>query len=143
MAFTTRPGERAELGICVSPDRLNQWLLGNLNRYWKSCAADGLETLRQQDASEALPGDVVAWIALGAARRHYTLATGDVASKSAAGEYAVGLLPGYTAVLNAALAWRATGASEFTYADWISCAEMALEIIADANRRFSPSSPDG
>ena len=91
--------------------------------------------LRSQDATEALPAEM----ALGAARRHYTLATGDIASKSAAGADAISLFPGYASVVTAALASRATGYGPFTYADWISCAELTLDLVADANRRFASS----
>ena len=140
-AIAIRGPERGELGISVSPDRLSQWLLGNLNAYWKRRAVNGIEMLRKIDASKALPGEIVAWDALGAARLHYTLATGDVASKAAAGDYAIGLFPDYAEVVSAALHWRTTGAGEFTYADWGLCAELILNIVADANRRFG--SPAG
>ena len=99
-AIAIRGPERGELGISVSPDRLSKWLLGNLNAYWKRRAVDGIAMLRKLDASEALPGEVVAWDALGAARLHYTLATGDIASKAAAGDYAIGLFPDYTEVVS-------------------------------------------
>jgi hypothetical protein len=138
-AIAIRGPERGELGISVSPDRLGRWLLGNLNAYWKRRAVDGLEMLHKLDPSDALPGEVVAWDALGAARLHYTLATGDFPSKTAAGEYAIGLFPRYSKVVSAALAWRATGAGDFTYAEWGSCAELILDIIDDANRHFASS----
>ncbi len=141
-AVAVRGPERGELGVVVSPERLDQWLLANLNGYWKSSAVEGLRVFRQQEGNEALAGDVVAWMALGAARLHYTLATGDIASKSAAGKYAIGLFPGYTSVVSAAIAWRAAGAGEFTCSDWISCAELTLDIIADANQRFASSGGD-
>lgn len=54
---------------------------------------------------------------LGAARPHYTLATGDFASKCAAGDYAAGLFPEYRALVSAATAWRATGSGDFTCRD--------------------------
>jgi Nucleotidyltransferase domain len=138
-AIAVRGPKRADLGIAIAHDRLNHWLLGNLNGYWKSSAVSGLEKLRQHEGGEAVPGEAVAWMATGAARLHYTLATGDIASKSAAGRYAISLFPSYSSVVNAALGWRATGRGEFTCADWISCAEMTLGIVADANRGFASS----
>jgi hypothetical protein len=78
-------------------------------------------------------------MALGAGRLHYTLETGDIASKTAAGHYALILFPGYKDVLTAALTWRATGEGHFTYSDWISCAELTIDIVADANRRWATS----
>ena len=136
-AVAIRGPERTELGISVPRGRLVQWTLGNLNGYWKRRAVDGIEMLRKRDASEELPGEIVAWDALGAARLHYTLATGDIASKAAAGEYAISLFPDYTEVVSAALSWRTTGAGEFTYADWGACAKLILDIVDDANRRWA------
>ena len=68
------------------------------------------------------------------------LATGDIASKAAAGEYAAGMFPAYRPVLSSAVTWRATGQGDFTYGDWINCAELALHIVADANRRWGNQS---
>jgi hypothetical protein len=79
---------------------------------------------------------VVAWITLGPARLHYTLAIGDIASKSAAGRYAIDTFPAYRDVVCAALDWRSSGDGKFTYADWISGAELAIDVVADANRRW-------
>jgi hypothetical protein len=136
-AIAIRGPEHTELGISVPRARLAQWTLGNLNSYWKRRAEDGLEMLRKRDTSGACPGEIVAWDALGAARLHYTLATGDIASKSAAGEYAISLFPDYTKLVTAALSWRTTGAGEFTNADWGASAELILDIVADANRRWA------
>jgi hypothetical protein len=46
------------------------------------------------------------------------------------------LYPGYEDLLSAALAWRATGDGDFTYGDCIRGAELALDLVADANRRW-------
>lgn len=131
-----RGPKAGDLGVTVSGERLAAWTLGNLNGYWTPYITEGLEFGRSSEDGAAVPALPVAWAALGAARLHYTLATGDIASKSAAGRYAIGLFPGYTDVVTAALAWRATGEGEFTAADWRRCAELALDIVADANRRW-------
>jgi hypothetical protein len=125
----------AQLGIQVSRDRLSEWTLGNLNTYWRHQAEEGIETLRAHDSGTSISAEVVAWMALGPARLHYTLATGDIASKAAAGEYAAGMFPAYRPLLSSAMTWRTTGRGDFTYGDWIACAELALHIVADANRR--------
>jgi len=135
-AVAVRGPERTELGISVPRARLVEWTLGNLNGYWKRRAVDALEMLRKREANGACPGEIVAWDALGAARLHYTLATGDIASKAAAGEYAISLFPDYTGVVTAALSWRTTGTGEFTYGDWGACAELILDIAGDASRRW-------
>ena len=134
--IAVRGPQARELGVSVPAGRLNEWTLGNLNGYWKPAAEDGIATLRPLDPGVAIAADVVAWISLGPARLHYTLATGDIASKSAAGRYALGLYPGYEDALSAALAWRATGAGDFTYGDCIRGAELAIDVVADANRRW-------
>jgi hypothetical protein len=126
----------AQLGIRVSRDRLSEWTLRNLSTYWRNQAEQGIETLRANDRGTSIDAGVVAWMALGPARLHYTLATGDIASKAAAGAYAASLFPAYRPVLSSAVTWRATGQGDFTYGDWIACAELALMIVADANRRW-------
>jgi len=131
----------AQLGIRVSRGRLSEWTLHNLNAYWRPQAEEGIQTLRAHAPGTGIGAGVVAWMALGPARLHYTLATGDIASKAAAGEYAAGLFPAYRPVLSSAVSWRATGQGDFTYGDWIACAELALHIVADANRRWGHRMP--
>jgi Domain of unknown function (DUF4111)/Nucleotidyltransferase domain len=61
------------------------WVLENLNTYWSEWAA------RQRSLARGItpiPDRVVAWGVLGIARLHYTLATGEVTSKTQAGAYA-------------------------------------------------------
>ncbi|HEY1321464.1 MAG TPA: nucleotidyltransferase domain-containing protein [Streptosporangiaceae bacterium] len=134
--IAVRGPRAASLGIEIPRDRLSRWTLGNLNGYWRRRSTEGLEHGRTLETGAPVAGELVAWDALGAARLHYTLATGDIASKSAAGRYAMDLFPAYTDVVSAALAWRATGDGEFTVADWCRCAQQTLDIIADANRRW-------
>jgi hypothetical protein len=69
-------------------------------------------------------------------RLHYTLKTGDIVSKTAAGDYAISLFPGYRPIVSSAMAWRATGQGDFTYGDWITCAELTLDIVSDANKNW-------
>jgi len=129
-AIAIRGPRPAQLGIRVSRDRLSEWTLRNLNTYWQNQAEEGIKTLRAHDPGTSIGAGVVAWMALGPARLHYT------ASKAAAGQYAAGLFPAYRPVLSSAATWRATGQGDFTYGDWIACAELALHIVADANRRW-------
>jgi hypothetical protein len=140
-AIAVRGPSADRLGILVSRDRLNEWTLRNLNTYWRSKAEEGIEVLRAHDAGTTIAADVVAWLALGPARLHYTLATGDIAAKSAAGEYAISLFPEYRPVVESAMTWRATGQGDFTYGDCIACAELALHIVADANTRWASRRP--
>jgi hypothetical protein len=134
--IAVRGPQAASLGIEIPRDRLSDWTLGNLNGYWRDHASRGLDHARTMAAGAAVDGYLVSWVTLGAARLHYSLATGDITSKSAAGRYAVERFPAFTDVVNAALAWRATGSGEYTVADWCRGAELTLAIVADANRRW-------
>jgi len=76
------------LQLDPEPDRLRQWNLDNLNRYWNAwgeAAASG----RRANSRFSSTSWVVAWGALGAPRLHHTIATGEVISKEAAGDYAL------------------------------------------------------
>jgi hypothetical protein len=135
-AVAIRGPSASALGISADPARLEQWLLANLTAYWQRRAEEGIALLSGGDLSAPVSPEAVAWTATGAARLHYTLATGDIASKTAAGRYAIGLFPDYREVVAAALAWRATGDGQFTCADWIACARLSLDIVADATQRW-------
>lgn len=134
--IAVRGPRAASLGVEIPRDWLSQWTLGNLNGYWHDHASQGLDYGQTLEAGAAVDGYLVAWVATGAARLHYTLATGDITSKSGAGRYAIEHFPAYTEVVSGALAWRATGGGEFTVADWCRAAQLTLDIVADANRRW-------
>jgi hypothetical protein len=75
------------LGLQPEPERLRPWNLDNLDTYWRRWA---------EQASSSRPGMGMrhprwpaSWGALGAPRLHCTVATGEVISKEAAGEYAL------------------------------------------------------
>ena len=81
-----RGPEPAALGIFTSPEELRTWTLGNLGSYW----AVWLERSRDHSsqAAQAMLTDWgVAWGVLGVSRLHYTLATGQITSKTGAGQY--------------------------------------------------------
>src|SRR5262249_23053058 len=80
--IAVRGPRAADLGVTVSRERLSQWTLGNLNSYWQRHATEGLEHGKSLDAGAPVKAYAAAWTALGAARLHYTLATGDIISKS-------------------------------------------------------------
>lgn len=83
-----RGHESSTLPLDPEPETLRPWTLANLNGYWRRCAE---ATLRARPPmSRLLPRPwVAAWGVLGVPRLHATVATGDVLSKEAAGEYAL------------------------------------------------------
>lgn len=76
----------AELGLDPEPHRLRAWNQENLDAYWRPWAARyrGLVGAR---ARLLRPSGTV-WAVLGVPRLHCTIATGQIVSKVAAGEYA-------------------------------------------------------
>jgi hypothetical protein len=135
-AIAVRGPAARDLGISIPTARLREWNLGNLNSYWATSVATGRRRLEDRDQSDVVKPSAVAWTTLGAARLHYTLATGDVTSKSGAGRYAAGLFPEFADLIEAALTWRATGVGEFTVADARRSGDLVLAIVDDANRRW-------
>jgi Nucleotidyltransferase domain len=138
-ALAVRGPAAATLGVQISRERLTEWNRQNLNGYWLNLATRAAAHFAGQDPAETTDAEFACWAALGAARLHYTLATGDITSKTGAGHYALELFPGYGDLIRAALTWRATGAGEFSNAMALSAADLVQAIVADANRRFGPA----
>jgi hypothetical protein len=98
------------LAIRTDPAELRAWTIDNLDSYWRRWAErarrPGVATVR------ALPRRFVAWGVLGAPRLHYTLATGEIASKEDAGHYALDAFPQFRPLIEEALAfWRGAPAT--------------------------------
>lgn len=84
----------ATLGLDPEPERLIAWNLENLELYWRPWAQRLARAPWQRLVRSGYsPSWTVAWGALGAPRLHHTIATGDVVSKEAAGEYALDVFP--------------------------------------------------
>lgn len=138
-AIAVRGPAASALRVSITRQRLHEWNLGNLNGYWDGWASAAASYLERRDPAAILDdAEVVCWGALGAARLHYTLATGDITSKSGAGRYALEHFGAYENVITAALAWRATGNGEFTHAMALDSAELVRAIVKDANQRWGP-----
>jgi hypothetical protein len=77
----------SQLAIRVNHPELRNWTLGNLNGYWRRWSQRAKRG--GPPGGRALPRRFAVGGVLGAPRLHYTLATGAVASKEAAGRYAL------------------------------------------------------
>lgn len=75
------------LGLVPQDDLLREWCLRNLSSYWRSWAHAAVEG--RSHSGRYRPRWATAWATLGAPRLHRTIATGEIISKEAAGEYAL------------------------------------------------------
>lgn len=100
-----------------------RFVIDNLSTYWYQLA-DSVVVACEEPASSF---DLVSfeWCALGALRLHYTAFTGDVTSKSGAGEYGIVVTPDYMHdTLRAALDIRASGEGEVTTKMMLGAADV-------------------
>ncbi len=75
------------LNLNGEPERLRSWTAGNLDSYWRPWAEKVARAPLRWFALR--PRYWTAWGVLGAPRLHCTIATGEVVTKEAAGEYAL------------------------------------------------------
>ncbi len=80
-----RGPEPAQLAVRLDREELRSWLLASLDGYWLRWAARA----RRRAAITPFPRRAAAAGVLGVSRVHYTLATGEIASKPQAGRYAL------------------------------------------------------
>jgi hypothetical protein len=93
-----------QLQIRTDPAELRAWTLGNLNSYWwrwaQRARRSGLNRATMLGRRYTSAG------VLGAPRLHYTIATGEIATKEAAGAYALDVFdPRWRPLIEDALAW--------------------------------------
>lgn len=127
-------GPRADsLGAEPGADWLRQWNHGNLEAYWRPWAATARTALAGHDAAGPLDGYAVAWGALGPGRLHATITTGEIISKSAAGDYTAALFPQYEDLLARARRYR-LGDDDlaFTVADGLLTCDLVDAVVNDA-----------
>ncbi|GAA3691280.1 hypothetical protein GCM10022224_065950 [Nonomuraea antimicrobica] len=118
--LTCRGPKPEELKIWNDPSVLAAWADGNLDRYWRR-----LVTRAWRPASlwglTCLGGYGAVWVVTGVARLHYTLATGEITSKTGAGLHALEVFPErWHRVVNEALRLRADDTAEATLSGAVS-----------------------
>ncbi len=95
----------ASLGLVPENELLREWCLANLSSYWRSWAEASL--VGRPHSGRRRPRWATAWATLGAPRLHRTIATGDIISKEAAGEYALEVFdPQWRPLILQGLAYR-------------------------------------
>lgn len=99
-------GEPAsELGVATDLRARQEFVQQNVDTYWRS-VGEQLATAVADAGRVELSAETLEWCALGVVRMLYTSRTGDVASKTAAAQWAVEELPGHAQVLEKATVVR-------------------------------------
>jgi len=106
---------------------LREWCRARLRRYWgrwvRSARGYGVNRLR------SLRREQVVWGILGVARAHATIKTGDMISKTAAGEYALKVFPSsWSGIVRKALAGRG-GSEKSSYPNIFTRRKDALAFM--------------
>jgi hypothetical protein len=83
-------------------------------------------------ADQVLDGGIIPWFVLGIPRLHALLATGNIVSKTAAGQHGLALFPSYSELCRRVLDHRAGEAVEFTVADAAPAIAFGRAVIASA-----------
>lgn len=104
--LTVRGPVPGDLGVHADSGELTAWTLDNLDRYWVRWVTQG-RRLASRTALAMLTDWGVAWGVLGVSRLHYTAATGQITSKTGAGQHALGAFgDGWHPVIEEALRCR-------------------------------------
>ncbi|QNE21881.1 DUF4111 domain-containing protein [Kribbella qitaiheensis] len=131
---------RQSLAVRSTPDlvvhddhqALVDFTRANLTSYWTP-TIDQLDTAtanRPDDA--AMPDWALPWVVLGVPRLHALLATGNIVSKTAAGEHALEAFPEWTSLITRCLRHRAGHPMDFTAVDAKAAVLYGRKIITNA-----------
>jgi hypothetical protein len=121
-----------DLDVVLDVVGLRTWTLGNLQGYWARTAADVRAAVKDRSPDAPARGDGVTWLVLGAPRLHATLTTGEVVSKSAAGDYAAERWPRCAELARRCVDWRHGADVHFTTKDALAAADLVDEVVASA-----------
>jgi Domain of unknown function (DUF4111)/Nucleotidyltransferase domain len=121
--------------VPLDEDELRRWLCDNLTGYWAGCAASARRMLTGQTREAPVPSQLITWCVLGPGRLHYTLATGKVTSKTAAGKYTAEHFPAWRDLCERAVRARAGTEIQFTAADGMAAADLVDAVVTDAINR--------
>jgi predicted nucleotidyltransferase len=121
-----------ELDVFLDDVGLRSWTVGNLRGYWAKTAAEARAAVHSRPVDAPARGDGVTWLVLGAPRLHATLATGEVVSKSTAGEYAAQQWPHFAELARRCVDWRHGRDVRFMTTDALAAADLVDKIVASA-----------
>lgn len=117
-----------ELHIWQDKSALIDWCRKNIDTYWLAKLERAKQPLTKA-SFELLSDWGIAWTVLGLPRLHYTISTGDVVSKTEAGQYALRVFPEqYHQLINEALRIRSQHKSASLYSSRLQRRRDALNF---------------
>jgi hypothetical protein len=127
-------GLRSVPGLVVHDDQeaLEAFTRDNLTSYWAG-RFDALEAaFADHPDGEVVDAWILPWVMLGVPRLHALLATGNIISKTGAGEHALVAFPEWSPLLHRCLDHRAGKPDTFTVADANSAVPYGRKVITTA-----------
>jgi hypothetical protein len=135
-SFAVRGPSLGAEDVWFDANVLRRWNTDNLEQYWRR----RVDAWRQLDPTEEVIRHEygLQWLVLGVPRLHYTIATLQITSKTAAGQYALRVVdPRWHPVIHAAIALRADRAAPLQLRPeemQHQAVELATWLIDDAQR---------
>jgi len=120
--------EAGEIGVATDLAERRAWVAENVRTYWQG-VGERLSAGVVESEETSFGGEVLEWVALGAARMLFTFETGDVSSKSGAGRWAVRRAPQYAPMLQRAVDVRAEP-GDVTRDELLAAADFVARVAA-------------
>ncbi|MEV0457084.1 nucleotidyltransferase domain-containing protein [Catellatospora methionotrophica] len=124
-------GERPE--VALDSDVLRRWLLDNLSGYWANFAVNAMPQFAALPPDMAIPAEPVLWAVTGPGRLHYTLATGEVTTKTGGAQHTAEILPQWADLCERAIRSRAGEDVPFTAADGVASLRLIADVVTAAH----------
>jgi hypothetical protein len=130
LAVRGEPASR--LSIPTDRAEMTAWIRGNVDMYWRGVRLQVEAALEADLARDEFSAAMTEWCALGPARMWFTVDTGDVTSKSAAGRWAATRLAHHRDVLELAVSLRAGAGGSTVDRDTVVSLVDAMASMIDA-----------
>ncbi|WP_196279113.1 nucleotidyltransferase domain-containing protein [Catellatospora vulcania] len=128
-------GERPE--VALDEGVLRRWLLDNLSGYWADFAKRATPQFAALPPDMAIPPDPVLWAVTGPGRLHFTLATGEVTTKTGGARHTAEVLPQWAELCARVERSRAGDDVSFTAADGLASMRLVTDVVTDARARWT------